>query len=457
MASIIDVSTGCGTKGSALFAAGVKTVIRYYSRDTTRPSKRLNKDEARSLVSAGLRLCIVHEGRFGDQASNFDRQCGLADGAYARSYGAGTIGQPAGSTIYFGVDFDATHAEIGSRVIPYFQGITDAFAKPTGEPSYVIGIYGSGASCQAVIDAGLAQRAWLAQSTGWSGHAAFLAASRWTMNQQMPTTISGVDCDPNMAGVGQDIGDFTLPVTAIAAQVGAQAMRVIARSGLRLRAGAGVQFDIVKVLPFGTLVYPLKSESSWTMVDLQGDGVADGFVGTSYLSDASSSTIPSSGVLPSAVGTIPPATGSAASGDAIHIPDLITQGSTATGLKAARETAAASLPGYPTNGCAAHLSALLQQAGVDLAMTWGAGKLAHILGDRGWRRIEVGKQQPGDVGVCFDNNPTPPGADHIYLVIQTLGADEMMIADNQRTTDAPHGRFASGHGKTPTEYFLRAG
>jgi hypothetical protein len=32
-----------------------------------------------------------------------------------------------------------------------------------------------------------------------------------------------------------------------------------------------------------------------------------------------------------------------------------------------------------------------------------------------------------------------------------------MIADNQRSADASHSRFASGKGgKTPTEYFLRA-
>jgi len=102
------------------------------------------------------------------------------------------------------------------------------------------------------------------------------------------------------------------------------------------------------------------------------------------------------------------------------------------------------------------LSALLRQAGIDVKMTPGAGNLASLVKARGWTKIAVGKQQPGDIGVTFDNDPTPPGADHIYLVIKTLGADEMMIADNQRKTDATHSRFASGKGKTPTEFFLRA-
>ena len=142
--------------------------------------------------------------------------------------------------------------------------------------------------------------------------------------------------------------------------------------------------------------------------------------------------------------------------DAIHVPELIRNGSSADGLKAARATAAASLPGYPTNGCAAHLSALLRHSGIDVAMTWGAGKLAHVLADRGSSEITVGGQRPGDVGVCYDNDPTPPGADHVYLVVGPSGPDEMLVADNQRKTDAPHTRYASGHGKTPTEYFLRA-
>jgi hypothetical protein len=68
----------------------------------------------------------------------------------------------------------------------------------------------------------------------------------------------------------------------------------------------------------------------------------------------------------------------------------------------------------------------------------------------------VGNQQAGDVGVTYDLDHTIPGADHIYLVVRTNGPDEMQVADNQRMADLPHKRYASGRGKTPTEYFLRA-
>ncbi|MCX5512000.1 hypothetical protein C3941_08005 [Kaistia algarum] len=450
MTSIIDASQNCGAKATALAASGIRTVFRYYSRDTVSSSKRLTRVEAGQLVSAGLRIGVVHEARFGNRAEAFDAASGLADGQYARTYGASTIGQPGGSTIYFGVDFDASASEIRQRILPFFRGVADALCRRTGEPDYVVGVYGSGATCAAVLDAGLAQRAWLSQSTGWRGHAAFLASGRWTLDQAMPDSIAGVDCDPDRAADGHEVGDFVVLSLASTDRANPPALHVNARSGLRLRAGPGVEFDSARTLAIGTTVFPLRQVGGWTQVDLEGDGVADGFVSSAFLIERATTGATSG------LAVAVPHIHAAGIVDAANVPELIRQGSTADGLKAARKAAAASLPGYPTNGCAVHLSALLHQAGIDVPMIWGAGKLAQVLKDRGWSQIAVGKQIPGDVGVCFDNDPTPAGADHVYLVVGTTGPDEMMIADNQRTTDAPHARFATGHGKTPTEYFLRA-
>lgn len=448
MATIVDISSQSGNRAAALRAAGVQSVIRYYSRDTIRPAKRLSRDEAIALVGAGLRLGVVHEARRGDLAISFEHASGVADARYARTYGNTTIGQPGGSAIYFAVDFDATATEVRDLIVPYFRGVNDAFAEATGEQNYVIGAYGSGAVCAALLDAQLVRKTWLAQSRGWRGYNAFLSSNRWDLRQEMPETVGGLECDPDVSQNGGDFGDFVLaspgaPNGPIATPSNARVMRVNARSGLRLRAGPGTSFDILQLLPWGTQVSVLKSVDGWALVDLQGDGVADGYVGEGFLTatDAQSPTTLST---------------KARIADAVHVAELIRQGSTAAGLKAARTTAKAALPQYPTNGCAAHLSALLQQAGIDVPMTFGAGKLAQRLKDRGWTRIDVGSQAAGDVGVCFDNDPTPAGADHIYLVIEALGPDEMSIADNQRTTDATHKRFASGAGRTPTEYFLRA-
>lgn len=139
--------------------------------------------------------------------------------------------------------------------------------------------------------------------------------------------------------------------------------------------------------------------------------------------------------------------------DKDNIKNLIEIGGSAKGLDRAQTIAKKAWPPFPHNGCAANLSALLQLAGIDAPMTLGAGKLAHIIKKRGWSQIDVGAQEAGDIGVTFDEGGNP-GADHIYLVVQVIDKDEIIIADNQDTT--PHHRFVSGKGKTPTEYFLRA-
>ncbi|PWB83465.1 MAG: hypothetical protein C3F11_06470 [Methylocystaceae bacterium] len=144
--------------------------------------------------------------------------------------------------------------------------------------------------------------------------------------------------------------------------------------------------------------------------------------------------------------------------DVDRIPTLIALGSKAESIQRIQDIAAKAMKraglGYTLhNACAATLSAFLNEAGVDVPVTLGAGKLASRLSARNWARVDVGKQKAGDVGVTFDRTE-PPGADHIYLVVEAKGADEMLIADNQ----APkvHTRYASGRGKTATQYFLRA-
>lgn len=121
---------------------------------------------------------------------------------------------------------------------------------------------------------------------------------------------------------------------------------------------------------------------------------------------------------------------------------------------AAREMMRNGLGHTLSNACAATLSIFLNEAGVDVPITLGAGRLARRLrDDRHWKPIDVGQQLAGDVGVTFDNK-SPHGADHVYLVVERIDADLMQIADNQKPQR--HRRAASGKGKTPTEYFLRA-
>ncbi len=281
MPDIIDVSFSCGGSATALVQAGVKTIIRYYSRDTLSSTKRLTLKEAGQFAAAGLRIGIVHESKAGNTIGAFTTQSGSLEGAYARNYAAKIIGQPADSAIYFGVDVDATAGQVNSNVLPYFRAVAAAFGPDPTLPNYQIGVYGSGATCDAVMSAGLASHSWLAQSTGWRNYKPYLQSKKWSLLQAMPSKVAGVDCDPDQAN--GDFGDFQLgpPV----AQIGATSasMQVIARSGVRLRAGPGTNFDISQTIPFGTRLHVVKTTGDWSLIDLVGDSAVDGFVNSHFI------------------------------------------------------------------------------------------------------------------------------------------------------------------------------
>lgn len=59
--------------------------------------------------------------------------------------------------------------------------------------------------------------------------------------------------------------------------------RVIARSGLRLRAGPSTAFDSLRTLPVGMQVFVAGRDGDWAQVDLQGDGLVDGFSHAAFL------------------------------------------------------------------------------------------------------------------------------------------------------------------------------
>jgi hypothetical protein len=149
---------------------------------------------------------------------------------------------------------------------------------------------------------------------------------------------------------------------------------------------------------------------------------------------------------------------SGAANDGSKIANLLSIASDPAQLDAAQATAAKLLLAYdgeqyPSDGCAITLSVLLQEAGINVPDTFQAIVLGQILAKRGWRTIPVGSQVAGDVGSTCLQTPHH-GTDHIYLVLRPVSAEEMVIADNQSTE--PHFRFASGKGKSPTQFFLRA-
>ena len=147
-----------------------------------------------------------------------------------------------------------------------------------------------------------------------------------------------------------------------------------------------------------------------------------------------------------------------AAGDGQFVPTLVNIASDTNKLVAMQHVAARKLLDYdgevyPSDGCAITLSVLLQSAGINVQDTFLAIELGRVLKSRNWQVIPVGEQRVGDVGSTCGTVPHH-GRDHIYLVLKVLNSDEMVVADNQEAS--PHFRFASGKGRTPTTFFLRA-
>lgn len=151
--------------------------------------------------------------------------------------------------------------------------------------------------------------------------------------------------------------------------------------------------------------------------------------------------------------------GHAGAGDKAKIPRLLEVANDPAAYRAVQREAADELLSlaeeqWPHDGCAINLSDLLQAAGIPVPNILQALALgSHLRDHRGWQVIPKGDQQPGDIGSTCGTTANH-GADHIYLVLQRVDADEMVIADNQKPF--PHQRFVSGKNKTPTKFFLRA-
>lgn len=195
----VDSSSACtATSISCLQQEGISFVGRYYSRTTQIPGKKLTPSEAASISAAGLQIVTVYEDGPTSYAY-FSSDRGTADASGAMQQAA-AIGQPNGSAIYFTVDYDAAPSEIAGNITAYFQAVAAAIGD-----AYRVGVYGSGSVCAAITQAGFAQLAWLAQSTGWSGYADF---TQWAIKQGPEKSVCGLNSDTDVAQ--GDFGAFTL-------------------------------------------------------------------------------------------------------------------------------------------------------------------------------------------------------------------------------------------------------
>lgn len=285
----IDASTNCSAAAGCFRSNGIEVALRYYSE--RHRAKAMKRPEALALARAGLKIGVVYQDTQ-NAASFFSQSLGLRAGAFAYDYAVREIRQPPGSAIYFAVDFDALAAEVRDNVIPYFEGVKQAFnAASGGRPDYAVGVYGSGAVLAALTTARLATRFWLCGSTGFRDFRTYLNSKKWHFRQFAPEeTLCGIHVDFNDINPDlPDNGAFQIEADADDSEpvpAGGEQLRVIARSGLRLRAGPGTQFDPIGLLPFGSVVRGEGREGDWVKIDKNGDGAIDGFALGAFLAAA---------------------------------------------------------------------------------------------------------------------------------------------------------------------------
>lgn len=198
-----DANRECTQFLAKVVAAKVDFVVRYYSHSG---SKNLTFAEARAFSDAGIDLVTVWESA-GDHAGFFTRAQGVDDATSAHNM-AVKIGQPAGTPIYFAVDFDATPADVNAGVVPYFQGVAAGFATiGHGNPAYSAGVYGSGFVCDRLFQQGLVTHTWLSMSSGFLGSRTY---KDWHIRQHLEADPFGFgfSIDPNEAKHGY--GGFRL-------------------------------------------------------------------------------------------------------------------------------------------------------------------------------------------------------------------------------------------------------
>jgi len=212
--TIVDVAFDTRAHLQELTRHGVTVIGRYYSRcpqpEIGLRSKRLldqgmpsdPNSEVTRILRAGFAILSIYQ-YYNNSAKKFDgrrsdgrvlrnsqcewdgvprttRQEALLD-AQAAIEQAKTAGQPRGSAIYFGVDFDfgLSNTNLKGKIIEYFK-VVNAVLHDNG---YKVGAYGSGFVNQMLLDAGLIEFAWISASRAFAGTSAFHTSGRWHLFQ----------------------------------------------------------------------------------------------------------------------------------------------------------------------------------------------------------------------------------------------------------------------------------
>lgn len=204
-------------RAQAIKNAGYTTVGRYISGGT---QKLLTASEIQIIFSKGLSFFPIYQ-EYNNALTYFSISEGRGQGENAHA-SALNLGLPSGSIIYFAVDYDATGDEIWSHIVPFFQGVNEAF-RALGN-RYSVGVYGSRNVCSTISSYGLAVSSFVSgMSTGFSGNLGFSLPSNWAFDQIRTLTLAAstpgeIEIDNNIkSNRDPGISSLTAPINQNAA------------------------------------------------------------------------------------------------------------------------------------------------------------------------------------------------------------------------------------------------
>ncbi|MAY46509.1 MAG: hypothetical protein CML65_14810, partial [Rhodobacteraceae bacterium] len=282
-------ASGCARPNTffyeVLVNSGVDTVLRYYSDQNNAglACKNVTRLERDILHDHGLSLAIVYQFE-GRGQNRYTGPRATRDAGFCLDR-ARAIGQPDGSAIYFGVDSDAA-LNTDAGVLDYFREVRRVFGG-----RYRVGIYAAGARCRLIRNAGLADYFWVPEAPAWAGTRDFLNSGDWTVFQNK-TDIEksfmtdgldqpiAIDTDIVNPAQGNTIGAFrrdgsiaTYDPARLHAVHDARHWVTDGKLDLHDTPGTGGAGHLC----IARTVHVIETAGDWAWVDIDEDGLGDGY------------------------------------------------------------------------------------------------------------------------------------------------------------------------------------
>jgi hypothetical protein len=305
--AIIDTPNNAAKVAANLSAQNVKVVVRFFAR---KPQPGLREKvmasdgnmidgvrEPTILIRHGLSIVSLYQYR-NNLPEKFSK--GLEDTGSAKAEAAADIkaaleqaklvGQPEGSAIYFGVDFNVNRASV-EPVLDYFRAIN----RTVGD-HYAIGIYGNGFVNRTLRQEKLVAYNWISASRSHEETVAFYNSGQWHLFQNQvdrrwfgpPGKCSmGLDVDTNI----QNPSVSSIGAWGAGEVDKSRNQKIFDQRRFAIRATPVVQdggkdrqgCKPDKSVPRNANVRILAQSGIWSGVDVDEDGNADGQVKTADL------------------------------------------------------------------------------------------------------------------------------------------------------------------------------